>query len=105
MSSHLHLNITTRFLHCDPDFTNNAKYIEESVRFYRNPLLWLEKEYPQEVELANPTHIICFDVLLPTIKKFLDSRRYMETVRLFHGVLVPPKVGNYLLIFERTDVT
>ncbi|XP_065203250.1 GPI mannosyltransferase 3 [Planococcus citri] len=101
--SHLHMNITTRFLHCDPDFTNNPRYTEESVQFYRNPLLWLQKEYPDEHSTENPTHIVCFDVLVPVIKKFLDSRRYQEMVKLYHGTLVPPKIGNYLMVFQRTE--
>lgn len=105
LRSHLHLNITTRFLHCDPDFSGNSEYMEESVKFYNNPMNWLEKEYPDPYTRKNPTHIICFDTLEPTINKFLKMRGYKKWIELYHGTFVPPKVGNYLLIYQRTNVT
>lgn len=101
--SHLHTNIPTRFLRCDPNLQNEANYVEESVEFYRNPSLWLEKEYSfGHQRKPFPSHIICFNSLVPAIKNFLNSNHYEQWLQLYHGDFVPPKTGNYLLVFNRT---
>lgn len=101
--SHLHINIPTRFLHCNPNLTNDKNYVEEATSFYKNPAEWLEKEYStNDTSIALPTHIICFNTLVPLIKHFLISRNYENWLQLYHGNFVPPKVGNYLLVFNRT---
>ncbi|KAK7604082.1 hypothetical protein V9T40_004355 [Parthenolecanium corni] len=101
--SHLHTNIPTRFLRCDPNLKNDANYVEESVEFYRNPSLWLEKEYSfGQRRRPLPSHIICFTSLVPIIKNFLNSNHYELWLQLYHGDFVPPKTGNHLLVFNRT---
>lgn len=67
--SHLHVNITTRFLHCDPNLTNAVGYVEESTKFYNNPMAWLDNEYPMSTKTELPTHVICFDLLEPPDRK------------------------------------
>lgn len=100
--SHLHVNITTRFLRCDPNVIGAVNYVEEATKFYSNPTAWLDKEYPMSTKTDLPTHLICFDSLEPHISTFLATRGYEKWLKLYHGHFVPPRVGNYLLVFNRT---
>lgn len=46
--SHLHKNISTRFLTCDPylaPHSQSSPYMDEADVFYQHPLLWLNQQY------------------------------------------------------------
>lgn len=64
------MNVTTRFLTCEPDFSGRTDYVDEADRFYKNPSVWLRTEYPPNGTL--PTHIINFDSLIPSISDILS---------------------------------
>lgn len=71
MYSHLHVNVTTRFLTCEPNLENeNTTYMDEADVFYENPNKWLHAEYPPTGTL--PSHIISFDILVPRISSILS---------------------------------
>ena len=100
--SHLHVNITARFLRCDPNFEKKSYYLEESTRFYKNPMIWLDREYPLSDKTILPTHLICFDVLVPFIETFLTTRGYKKWLQIFHGDFVPRRIGHYIIIYNKT---
>jgi hypothetical protein len=68
--SHLHVNVTAKFLTCEPNFNGTSYYIDEADQFYNNPGLWIRTHYPPNGTL--PSHIICFDVLKPMISDILS---------------------------------
>lgn len=68
--SHLHVNVTARFLTCEPNFKNEDKYRDEADGFYLNPPVWLRSNVPPNGTL--PSHIISFDVLIPEIQDILS---------------------------------
>ncbi|KAF5298601.1 hypothetical protein FQR65_LT09696 [Abscondita terminalis] len=71
--SHLHRNVTTRFLTCEPNFHNIPNYQDEADQFYNNPNSWLRTNYPPSGGL--PSHIIAFDSLVLSITDILS--RYL----------------------------
>lgn len=73
--SHLHVNVSTRFLKCEPNLNSPTSdetvlYQDETESFYENPNKWLHIEYPPTGAL--PSHIISFDVLIPRLSSILS---------------------------------
>lgn len=65
-------------------------------------MIWLDKEYPLSEKIVLPTHLVCFDVLEPLIEKFLTTRGYKKWLEIFHGDFVPARVGNYVIVYNKT---
>jgi phosphatidylinositol glycan class B len=95
--SHLHVNVTAKFLTCEPNFNGTSYYIDEADQFYNNPGLWIRTHYPPNGTL--PSHIICFDVLKPMISDILS--RYKTTHEIAHSSFPSGRVGYNVLINER----
>ncbi|CAH1112261.1 unnamed protein product [Psylliodes chrysocephalus] len=99
--SHLHVNVSTRFLTCLPNFNNIDNYIDEADSFYENPNRWLISNYPPNGTL--PSHIICYDVLQQSITNILN--RYKLTHEIFHtSVPISSRIGRYVVIYKRIDL-
>ncbi|KAL1505327.1 hypothetical protein ABEB36_004918 [Hypothenemus hampei] len=99
--SHLHLNVTTRFLTCEPNLKKIENYIDEAEEFYLDPNKWLRKNYPPNDTL--PSHIICFDSLVPIIGGDILTR-YKRVKQFFHcNLRLSQKIGTYVLVHERKD--
>ncbi|XP_018333456.1 GPI mannosyltransferase 3 isoform X2 [Agrilus planipennis] len=95
--NHLHVNVSTRFLTCEPNLKKSVTYIDETENFYKNPNKWLRDEYPPKGPL--PSHIVAFDVLVPFIKDILS--RYNLIYKIFHThVPIEEKIGTYVMIYE-----
>ncbi|VEN61997.1 unnamed protein product [Callosobruchus maculatus] len=96
--SHLHVNVTTRFLTCLPNFNNVEGYIDEADHFYFSPIKWLRQYYPPNGVL--PSHIIIFDNLEPFVKDILT--RYKLLHQFFHtDVPLSSRIGKNVLVFEK----
>lgn len=99
--SHIHINVTTRFLTCNPNLGNIQGYIDEADQFYSNPNAWLRQNYPKDDLL--PSHIICFEVLVPQISTDILSR-YKRIKQHFHCNLpLSSRIGSYVFILENKD--
>lgn len=94
--SHLHKNVTTRFLTCEPNLYNVSNYQDEADQFYNNPNEWLRSNYPPTGKL--PSHIIAFDSLLLSITDILS--RYKPIYKFFHTNMPSGRVGAFVYIFE-----
>ncbi|XP_059620266.1 GPI mannosyltransferase 3-like [Phlebotomus argentipes] len=100
--SHIHANVTLRFLTCEPNLTDDPGYEEEAEAFYRNPSAWLDANVPAYPPSETPSHVVLFDSLKPKILEFLG--KYRETHSFFHAhVLLSDRVGKYVLVYERRD--
>ena len=62
--SHLHRNISTRFLTCEPNLHGQSNYIDEADVFYKSPHVWLDNEYPTTFPY---THVVMYNVLYPEV--------------------------------------
>lgn len=102
--SHLHTNVTTRFLKCNPNLGHVDGYVTEVQNFYDNPSVWIRNNYPnREVgsEDKLPSHIVAFDNLVPRLSDILS--RYHPLQRIFHThIPLNSQIGNYVTIHERT---
>ncbi|CAH0553253.1 unnamed protein product [Brassicogethes aeneus] len=95
--SHLHVNVSSRFLTCEPNFNkSNTHYIDEADTFYNNPNVWLRQHYPPNGTL--PSHIIMFDSLAAGVSDILS--RYKLTHQIFHTSFPTSRIGRFVLIHE-----
>ncbi|KAG5881606.1 hypothetical protein JTB14_030303 [Gonioctena quinquepunctata] len=98
--SHLHINVTTRFLTCMPNFNKIDGYLDEADTFYKDPNAWFRQNYPPNGSL--PSHIILFDILEPNIGDILS--RYKQTHEIFHtDIPLSSRIGNNILIHKMLD--
>lgn len=100
--SHIHANISMRFLTCEPNFKNEANYLDEADKFYEAPMKWIRSQLPVHPVSALPTHVVVFDTLAPKLSDFLSIYKPLEV--FFHSeYLVSTRGGKNVIIFERFD--
>jgi GPI mannosyltransferase 3 len=100
--SHVHANVTMRFLSCEPNFKNQENYVDEADKFYEAPMKWIRTHLPVHPISALPTHVVTFDTLAPKISDFLSIYKPIET--FFHSDhLLSTKSGNNVILFERIE--
>uniref|UniRef100_A0A0A1X6J3 Mannosyltransferase n=1 Tax=Zeugodacus cucurbitae TaxID=28588 RepID=A0A0A1X6J3_ZEUCU len=78
--SHVHENITMRFLTCEPNLQNKPDYIDEADQFYRSPVHWLRSHIPSYPRTAMPSHIVLFEPLAPLINEFLINYKIVHRI-------------------------
>ncbi|KAK7085194.1 hypothetical protein SK128_008232 [Halocaridina rubra] len=93
--SHLHKNVSMRFLTCEPNLAYRGNYFDEADTFEKDPAAWLHQHYnPQgngegiskeHSDIILPSHLVLFDVLVSKIKDFLRNHKYHLKHRLFHA--------------------
>ncbi|XP_045504981.1 GPI mannosyltransferase 3 [Colias croceus] len=91
--SHLHMNITARFLDCSPPPTG---FTCESDTFYINPTQWWRQEYSDK---QLPDFIVLFDVLRGRVESLL--RGYQLMYQVPHSQFGDGEVGKNIIIMER----
>ncbi|GJQ88102.1 hypothetical protein Trydic_g13112 [Trypoxylus dichotomus] len=95
--SHIHVNVSTRYLTCLPNLSNIENYKDEADTFYENPAKWLKAHYP--VTAILPSHIIAFDVLQAFITDILT--RYRPIKEVFHtNINSDRRVGHNIIVYE-----
>uniref|UniRef100_A0A1B0GNQ9 Mannosyltransferase n=1 Tax=Phlebotomus papatasi TaxID=29031 RepID=A0A1B0GNQ9_PHLPP len=81
--SHIHRNVTLRFLTCEPNLNDDPNHEEEAEIFYRNPSHWLDTHIPAYPPSETPSHVVLFDSLKPRIQDFLS--KYKEAHSIAHA--------------------
>lgn len=97
--SHVHQNVTLRFLTCEPNLNGDQYYTDEADQFYDNPAAWLRSHVPVYPKSAMPTHAVLFDSLQPKIGDFLKNYQLVNAVN--HTEYTDTRVGHNVLLYER----
>lgn len=100
--SHVHANISMRFLTCEPNFKNEPNYLDEADKFFDAPMKWIRSQLPVHPVSALPTHVVIFDTLFPKIADFLTIYRPLM-VFSHSDYLLSSRGGKNVLIYERVD--
>lgn len=97
--SHLHRNISVRFLTCEPNYDVKRKNDDS---FFEMPSKWLEANYGHKTYNQLPTHIVTYDNIPSEIKSFLRNYRLLAQVFDTHF----PLNGHsyYLNLYRRKKV-
>lgn len=97
--SHLHVNVSVRFLTCEPNLHNSEDYVDEADRFLANPVLWLDDNYVKNETATSPTYVVAFDKVANRIMEFL--RPYKLIAKVFHTHLPESNYGRYILLYKQ----
>jgi phosphatidylinositol glycan class B len=98
-------NVQLRHLDCSPCFGNCTNYEEEQDIFYRDPELFLSKQFEVE-KLDLPSHIVLYEDLLPRIQSFVNKYGYKKTDQLFHmhyPHVHDRRMSEHVLILQRLN--
>ncbi|CAH2088274.1 unnamed protein product [Euphydryas editha] len=90
--SHLHANVTARYLHCDP----SPQQTYESEAFYHNPQRWWNSEYSTR---QTPTLVVLFDVLRGRVENLLQGYELLH--ELPHTQYPEGEVGEKVLVYKK----
>lgn len=102
--SHVHKNVSMRFLHCEPNFEKISNYTDEADLFHEAPMKWIRNHLPVRPIEALPTHLVVFDSLVPRIGDFLSI--YESSEVFFHSdYLMSVRGGKNVILFERINVS
>lgn len=91
--SHIHYNMYTRFLGCEPNLSGQPGYTEEAERFYSDPATWLRHIHD------DPDMVVLFDTLEPEIGDYLSKFWLCESFK--HTHFPEGKVGNRVNVYCR----
>ncbi|OAD61571.1 GPI mannosyltransferase 3, partial [Eufriesea mexicana] len=97
--SHLHVNVSTRILTCEPNFTNDTNYIDEADMFFANPMHWLNENYNSNKNTTIPNYLILFDNIVPKIGRFL--KHYQLLSEVFYAHFPQSNYGKYIYIYKQ----
>ncbi|XP_078702493.1 GPI alpha-1,2-mannosyltransferase 3-like isoform X2 [Branchiostoma floridae x Branchiostoma belcheri] len=96
--SHVHHNISMRFLECPPDLERRPGYMDEADIFYQDPPAWLKNNFGPDVPL--PTHVVMFNTLHQDVEDFLTEKKFSKCAEYFHTHIPPERrIGNYVQVY------
>ncbi|CAL1542889.1 unnamed protein product [Lymnaea stagnalis] len=95
--SYIHLNVTMRFLTCEPNLLGHTNYTEEADQFYQDPKAWLLKEYSSSKRVW-PTHLVYFNTLHNEILSVLTQGGYKLCEQFFHTHVPEGRVGESVFV-------
>lgn len=101
--SHLHVNVSIKFLTCEPNFNNSNDYLDESDQFFANPTFWLNNNYINNKNTTLPTYIVIFDNVVDKITDFLS--RYKLIAKVFYTHFPQSNYGEYVLLYKHVTFT
>ena len=96
--SHVHFNVSMRFLTCEPNLRKLENYIDEADQFYLNPLNWLNNEFAIN-PAKSPSHIVLFENLWMQFRGWFSSYGYGKCANFFNTHFpISSRQSSYLLI-------
>uniref|UniRef100_A0A915JRN8 Mannosyltransferase n=1 Tax=Romanomermis culicivorax TaxID=13658 RepID=A0A915JRN8_ROMCU len=99
--SHLHANISIRFLACEPNLDNLVDYVDEADRFYADPQKWLAYEWDTK-NFRPPSHIIMFESLWKKLNTWFAHKKYRRCAKFFNAHFpVSSRQSKYLCVICR----
>ncbi|XP_037933585.1 GPI mannosyltransferase 3 isoform X2 [Teleopsis dalmanni] len=97
--SHIHQNVTMRFLTCEPNLKDEKNYKDEADQFYESPVHWLRSHIPSYPRTAMPTHVVLYEPLAGKVNEFLLN--YKELYRIINAEYVQARTGKNILVYQR----
>ncbi|XP_018315655.1 GPI mannosyltransferase 3 [Mycetomoellerius zeteki] len=99
--SHLHVNVSIRFLTCEPNLSNTENYIDEADQFFANATIWLRDNYINNVKVTLPTYVIAFDKVASEISEFLRTYKLIGKEFYTYRSLTVGNYGENILLYKR----
>ncbi|KAG6456284.1 hypothetical protein O3G_MSEX009646 [Manduca sexta] len=93
--SHLHMNVSARYLNCDPPFNKPGEACEADA-FFNNPQRWWRHEYAAR---QTPALVVLFDRLRGRVETLLQGYRPLH--ELPHTQFPEGEVGEKVLVYQK----
>lgn len=93
--SYLHVNVSTKFLQCEPPLSE--MHFDESEQFFGNPNKWLNDNWDDN---NKPTHIAIFDTIQNSIISFLNNKGYKKSNEILHSIFIEKNNGRFILVYK-----
>ncbi|KAK9303932.1 hypothetical protein QLX08_004523 [Tetragonisca angustula] len=93
------MNVSTKILTCEPNFTNNTNYMDEADIFFANPMQWLDETYNSNKNITIPNYVVLFDHIVPKISRFL--KQYQLSSQIFYAHFPQSNYGKYIYVYKR----
>lgn len=95
--SFMHVNVSMRFLTCEPNLQHIKNYTDEAEVFFQDPRGWLLKEY-QFTDRQFPTHIVYFSSLQVQINDVLVQNGFKQCAVFFHTHFPDGRVSSHVTV-------
>lgn len=99
--SHIHENVTMRFLTCEPNLKQMDNYKDEADRFYESPKTWIRSNVPSYPRTAMPSHVVMYEPLASQLNEFLLNYKVLERIE---NAEVNKNVQPQILLNEWTNM-
>ena len=102
--SYLHMNVSMRFLTCEPNLSGDLNYTDEADEFYSSPERWLTDNYFSKTSTL-PTHVVMFDELYVKVPLLMSHYRtkYDQCARFFHTHFPEGRISSYVIVLCSTE--
>lgn len=94
--SHLHENITTRFLRCETIGALTVTAWEQDT-FYQDPIQWVDT---YALNATRPSYVLFFDSMEAILSPWLLQSGFMKAKEFFHTHFPEGRVGKYIVIYK-----
>lgn len=98
--SHIHKNVSIRFLTCEPNLHNQENYLDDTDHFFRDPSAWLNQTFSIE-NSALPSIIIVYDNVTMKIADFLKN--YQPVAKFFNAHFPQLNYGRYIFVYKHNS--
>ncbi|XP_012276718.1 GPI mannosyltransferase 3 [Orussus abietinus] len=99
--SHLHVNVSIKFLTCEPNLNSLQNYTDETSIFFEEPMDWLNRNYIDDKDATLPTYIIMFDDLVSKIIPFLND--YKLIAKIYYTHFPQNNYGKYIVLYKKKN--
>ncbi|XP_015120305.1 GPI mannosyltransferase 3 [Diachasma alloeum] len=100
--SHLHRNVTTKFLGCEPNLGGEEGYVDEAEGFFEEPMGWIERTFGGdrgwEEEGLLPRFVVLFDNVEGRVQRFLGF--YELIARRLNAHISQGNNGKYIGVYR-----
>uniref|UniRef100_A0A6V7HPF9 Mannosyltransferase n=1 Tax=Bracon brevicornis TaxID=1563983 RepID=A0A6V7HPF9_9HYME len=101
--SHLHRNVTTRFLTCEPNLHLNTDYVDEADEFFKDPMHWINMNYELDTKdfqpLKLPAYVVIFDNTVHKVSKLLKYYR-LKAKTLYSYIQPEGNYGKFIHVYK-----
>ncbi|XP_013111842.1 GPI mannosyltransferase 3 isoform X2 [Stomoxys calcitrans] len=97
--SHIHQNVSMRFLTCEPNLKQLPDYKDEADLFFESPIHWLRSHIPSYPRSAKPSHVVLYEPLAKTINDFLVD--YKQVCTIENAEYINSRTGKHILVYQR----
>lgn len=103
--SHMHVNVSVRYIECLPNLHEKRDYHDDNDVFYAHPTAWLDKHVFRTGLSGNKGYqwVLIFDSLLFRLKDYGPLKDYRVCGKAFHTHFPESRTGSYIYLLCKIE--